>query len=481
MNVRMKKFPIVPPWSRGVPPMKITSSSSKLDDRHVKTNATDAGRTCCVLGLIFRGWLKESHFRKASVSLLKLRVGDDWLDKVVTAAFLVARSTAWILSTYHPAADWYERDLHLVVKEARERCADLWPAKFKNPTTHLGTHAPNQAREQGGAVNAKTGKGEGKHRQMAEGAKSLNGTFTVEENMLRVDNVRQSSMFMAHGGYVHLKPEFTPGPDFIRNVGGKFVRRMLSRANTTRTYAGDIWGEDDVAAYAKKKLEGPAGDLDDSRYDSDSDSENQSAVDYDLVPADNYREADVGDILKDPSIWGRLQVPDEKDPEGDTDGAIELFGTLSGHYLQASRPALGCDSSTPPGLRAFASVSLSYRPPYCRDIWAHRYYSVKSAGHEPPAVRVAYIQAIFQFRHKYWVLLTWMDGVRAPMKNVDDATGLPILRQAEASSLRLLTDVLEPQHVFHRCDGTCATSGAGFEDGKHGDHNSFLHNTNFIW
>ena len=62
MNVRMTKFPLVPPWHRGLAPMLLTSSS-KLDDRHVKTNATSAGRTCCVLGLVL---LKESHFRKAS-------------------------------------------------------------------------------------------------------------------------------------------------------------------------------------------------------------------------------------------------------------------------------------------------------------------------------------------------------------------------------------------------------------------------------
>jgi hypothetical protein len=196
------------------------------------------------------------------------------------------------------------------------------------------------------------------------------------------------------------------------------------------------------------------------------------------VPEDSYREADLGGVLADPSIWVRLQAPEEKADH--IDEAMALFGTLRDHYLQTSRPVLGKELKPPPGLRAFVSVSLGYRPPYCRDIWVHRYYNMKSTEHEPPAVRVAYIQAIIQSGGKYWVALTWMDEVQAPMENVDDATGLPILRQAEASSLRLLTDVLEPQHVVHRCDKNCTTNEAGFEDGKHGDHNQFLHNTNFI-
>ena len=99
----------------------------------------------------------------------------------------------------------------------------------------------------------------------------------------------------------------------------------------------------------------------------------------------------------------------------------------------------------------------------------------------PPQVRVAYIQAILWYDTQFWVVIRWMDRVRPPMDNVDGATGLPILRQAGVSSLRLLTDVLEPQHVMHRCDRSCTTTGAGFEDGQHGAHDLFLHNTNFIW
>ena len=446
--------------------MELTSSDNKLDDRHVKTNATDTGRVCCVLGLILRGWIKENHFRPQSATLLKCRVRDEWLNRVVTATFMVARSTAWILATHHPAAAWYDRQLHLVVKQAREGCAKLWPAKFKNPTTHLGTHAPNQSREQGGAVNAKTGPGEGKHRQMAQGAKNLNGAFTVEEEMMRKDNLRQATMFIAHSGHIHLHPDNQPGPDFMCHARGDFVRRMLNRSNTSRTYAGDIAGSDDEGAY-----EPMAG------YDSDSDSDPETQPE-DLVPEDNCREAEVGDVLGDPSIGGRLQAPEEK--EGGTNEAMALFGTLGAYFQRAMRPGKTQKPSTPPGLRAFLSVSLNYRPPYCRDIWVRRYYSMKSE-HEPPAKRVAYIQAILQFRGKFWVVLTWMDAVGSPLKNVDGETGLPVLRQAEASSLRLLTDVLEPQHVVHRCDETCTTSGAGFEDGTHGDHTFYLHNTNFMF
>ena len=77
LNARMKKFPIIQPWSRSIVPVELTSSDNKLDDRHVKTNATDTGRVCCVLGLILRGWIKENHFRPQSATLLKCRVGDE--------------------------------------------------------------------------------------------------------------------------------------------------------------------------------------------------------------------------------------------------------------------------------------------------------------------------------------------------------------------------------------------------------------------
>ena len=106
---------------------------------------------------------------------------------------------------------------------------------------------------------------------------------------------------------------------------------------------------------------------------------------------------------------------------------------------------------------------------------------MKSLTHPPPQVRIAYIQAILMYERKYWVVLTWMDGVPTSEECVDKATGLPILSQARFSSLRLLTDVLEPQHVVHRCDETCTTTGAGFDDGDHGPSGLFLHNVNFVW
>jgi hypothetical protein len=483
LNKRIKKFPLVPPWSRGVVQLQITAASP-LSDRTIKSNATNAGRACGVLGLLLRGWVREDHFRHAAADLLKQRAGEDWLNRVVSVAFLVARSTSWILATYHPVTEEYYQQLHLVVKEAREGCAALWPSKFKNPTTHLGTHAPNQAREQAGAVNAKTGKGEGKHRQMARAAVKYNGRNTVEEVMLLTDNHRQAGMFVAHGGHVHLPLDKRPGPDFIRQVRDPFVQEMLAVASSSRTYVGDIAGSDDVPLAAntvKQKKTGtedklpPGSDSDSSATESDfSEQENP---DSDLLSGDNHIEADLLHVLADPTLLRTLQAPEEKE------GAVmALFETLRLHDTQASRPGFGKQSKSiavPEGLRAFASVSLSYRPPYCRQICVRRYYSMKFE--RPPQVRVAYIQAILWYDTQFWVVIRWMDRVRPPMDNVDGATGLPILRQAGVSSLRLLTDVLEPQHVMHRCDRSCTTTGAGFEDGQHGAHDLFLHNTNFIW
>ena len=479
LNGRIDNFPLVPPWSRSVRALEITSSTSKLQDRTVKCNATDAGRACGVLGLILRGWIREDHFRPVVAVLLKERAGDDWLNRVVTVAFLVARSTSWILATYHPVADSYDQQLHLVVKAAREGCALLWPTKFKNPTTHLGTHAPTQAREQGGAVNAKTGKGEGKHRQMAQGAKNLNGERTVEEVIMIKDNTRQAAQFMAHGGHVHLPDKYTPGPDFVRHVNGDFVQSMLNRANTTRTYVGDVAGKEDLGACEQAVGSGHKSEPDSQHSEAESEHSAVEGSDSELVSGDIYQEAVLHDVLADPTIWRSLQAP-----AGEDGPAMALFKTLERHDSQACRAGFvrHSESSAPPvGLRAFVSVCLTYRPPYCRKICVRRYYSMKSATHAPPQVRVAYIQAILHYEDKYWVVLRWMDGVQPPEENVDVATGLPILRQAQHSSLRLLTDVLEPQHVVHRCDGSCMTSGAGFEDGKHGPHDLFLHNSNFIW
>ena len=91
---------------------------------------------------------------------------------------------------------------------------------------------------------------------------------------------------------------------------------------------------------------------------------------------------------------------------------------------------------------------------------------------------MAKVNAVLRFRGQAWVILTYMVPAQA---EVDAATGLPVLRQADATSMLLLTDVLEPHHVVHRCDSTCTTSGPGFDDGDHGNVNEFLDNVHFIW
>jgi len=91
---------------------------------------------------------------------------------------------------------------------------------------------------------------------------------------------------------------------------------------------------------------------------------------------------------------------------------------------------------------------------------------------------VAKVNAVLRFRGQAWVILTYMVPAQA---EVDAATGLPVLRQADATSMLLLTDVLEPHHVVHRCDSTCMTSGPGFDDGAHGNLNEYLDNVHFIW
>ena len=101
----------------------------------------------------------------------------------------------------------------------------------------------------------------------------------------------------------------------------------------------------------------------------------------------------------------------------------------------------------------------------------------------PTPVSVVFIEAVVSFRGQYWVIVTVMNPATRPLAEVDSGTGLSILCRAKKSSLLLLSEVLEPHHVVHRCDGLrgFTTSGPGFEDGAHGTFNEFLDNVHFIW
>jgi hypothetical protein len=436
LNDRLVAFPKVHPWSSRMSAVQLTSTKKHADAK-VKMNATDAGKICGVLGLVLRGWINASDFRPAFVKKMTRQFGQrEWLTEVVSAVALVARSNAMILATHHTDHGSYEAMLHCVVRTAREKCAAIWPDKFNNPTVHLGSHAHAQARDQGGGINAKTGKCETKHQQVRWGVKGLNGAFTPEVQMLRVDNARQSALFMAHEGYVHLGPLFRPGPGFLSTVRGRLVRRMLSRTCSATTYAADAYGTEDRLNVAE---------------DDEKPSRSSEEVNLDTVWAGGQ------------SPWKHISRPPVQNV-----ACIRLWLLLRYKCLKIA---------TEHGLRAFRSVSLPYRPPYCREVRVNSYYTVKDAT-ERTGCGVAFVTTIIRdTEQQFWAVLSRM--VPAPA-GIDEQTGLRVLQRAAEFELRLLTDVLEPRHIVHRCDTQCTTWGAGFDNGYHADFNEFLDNTSFL-
>lgn len=296
--------------------------------------------------------------------------------------------------------------------------------------------------------------------------------------MMMVENVRQSGLFLAHGGAVHLPPELRPGPEFLRVVRGALVTTLLARASTTRNYVGNERGEDDVNP-TSPMLRGSDSDSDSESSETESEkAASRSQGPTVEVRADTEEVAVAGDVLADASIWRRVRAPGE-DAGPDAMALFEATGTRGTWQPPQALSMVPVNKTT--GIRAFVSVSLLHRPPYCRKIPVNQYYTVKSAA---PPVRVAHVQAIVLFRKEYWVIVTFMKPATRPLGGVDsESTGLPILCQAETSSLLRLAEVLEPRHVVHRCDARagCKTSGPGFENGKHGAVNEFLDNVHFIW
>ena len=298
---RLKAFPMVPPWNNKLVRLNLTNVKP-LTDRKVKMNATDAGRICCVLGLIVSGWLKESHFMPKEATLLRMRVGEHWLSHVMTVVFNVARSTSSILATHHHVAEWYGPELHLVVKAAREGCFQLWPAHFNNPTVHAGSHAPTQQVNQSGATNVRDGKGENKHHYMQFAMKNYNGKRSPEAHMMMVNNYRESALFLVHGGSIHLAPEKQPGPDYLRVIEGPVVRKLLGRSCSTRTYVGNEQ-DDDVNGLCTTLEVSSDSDSKSESADEDTLAEPQGGT-HPLHVSVDMVEADLDEVLMTKmSIW----------------------------------------------------------------------------------------------------------------------------------------------------------------------------------
>jgi hypothetical protein len=436
LNNLLVQFPTIHPWSSGISAVQLTVPS-KIADAKVKMTATDAGKLCSILGLVLRGWVRESCFERQFVRRAVAQFGQGgWVSEVVSAVILVAQSTSAILATHRSDACSYEHNLHCVVRAAREKCFEIWPNKFNNPTVHAGSHAGSCAREQAGAINCKCGKCENKHQQMRQGMRSLNGRFTPEEQMMISDNQRHSGMFMAQGGHVHLDHEYQPGPGFLKKANEPFVKKMLARTCTTKTYVGGVVGGEDVAAYTGSE---------------------ETAVGVEVTMAQLLHPLSRDD-------WSGLRVDESV---GDRDEAVKLCTVLRFGCVQMAEAE---------PLRAFQSVALSYRPPYCREVIVGNYYTVK-CPRLTKGWAVAYLKAVIQDAAlKYWAVLMWM----VPSGITDERTGLRVLQQAKGLELRMLTDVLEPRHVVHLCDGNCETLGAGFS-GVHGDLNEFLDNEFFLW
>ena len=420
LNDRIKRLAAFPGWPNNVKAIAITSSDSKLGDRHVKMNGTQAGMVCSVLPLIVRNWLTKSCFRVQLVTKWKSSIGDCWLESMQTTVTLVARSNALCYAAHHPGDDDYGDYFHKVLKSAREACSGFWYNKFKNPTMHVATHHPETKREMGAPRNTKGSKGEAKHQQIRFGSLHLNGQRTVEIQMMFYDNQRHACLFMAHGGYIHLPKKDQPGKAFKLAVRDPFITKLLARTATSKTYAGEVDGTDDKVA---------------SDFNFEVGEETVQSIGERLI-----RELESG-LEEIASIAARREAQEALN-------ALKVGG--NGNNLE-----LDVKSNY---LAFYKRVDVSSRPAYCRRIEWSRFYTVKTpvvpGSHSIVAsARVARVDVILRLANTFWAKVTWMNELDIP-----DTSGLKVLGTGERH-LCLLEDVLEPRYVVHRCDGTCTTGG----------------------
>ena len=442
LNERIKRLATFPGWPNKVKPIQITASDSRLGDRHVKMNGTQAGMVCSVLPLIVRGWLKKSRFRYMFTKQWEEKIGDRWLEHLQMTVTLVARSNAACYAAHHPGDDAYDQYFHTVLKSARHACSGFWYNKFKNPTMHLASHHPETKREMGALRNTKGSKGEAKHQQVRFGALHLNGQRSVEIQMMFDDNQRHAGLFMAHGGYIHFPKKDQPGKAFKLAVRHPFIKKLLARTASSKTYAGEVNGKDDIVA-------------------SDSNFE-------------------VGKEIKGPALLKglinlfacKLEGIGSIDARREAQEALKAMkdGSENSEYLDPDMQSKY--------MSFYTRVDVASRPSYCRRIAWSRFYTVKtpvvSGSHRTVAsARVARVDVILRFANTFWAMVTWMKELE-----IQDISDLKVLETGERY-LCVLEDVLEPRYVVHRCDRTCSTGGPGFV-GACGETNEYLDNAYVI-
>jgi hypothetical protein len=462
---RIQLFPPFATWSQRLPKVQLTTSKKK-HKQTVNLKATSIGRVCAVLVLVVRGWLTEDHFTDQFRIHAVASVGADWLTFLCGAIAFVARSLSVTLSTHrqYKEGDTSASDVFTVVHIARKMCFELWPLNFMNPTQHAGSHHAETTEELGLVRLSRTSKGEVKHHQMRGGVVGLNGRYTPEVLMMRAENIRQAALFWAHGGHVHLRGD-PLGKGFIRALRGDFIQHMLSRTLNTTTYADESKGCEDVAAIY--------GD-----YSSVLDGSDVEESEFDLTEMRPGVEAAVSTVGTKQGKLLRGQV------------------TLSATGVRKLLQCANVDAATVDkymDLLTLSAVTVSeflknisanvltwiepaYRPPYCRRIASGLYYTFAIDGPVATA-RVGYLTDVVELCGNFYVGVNWM----SQSGSVDDGTGLNIVRRSGSFDVLSASAVLEPRHVVHCCDSSCSTSGAGFEDGVHGEENKYLDNEFFTF
>jgi hypothetical protein len=125
-------------------------------------------------------------------------------------------------------------------------------------------------------------------------------------------------------------------------------------------------------------------------------------------------------------LSGKIEKNDEKirRPPATEEACTEVWLLLQGGDLELA---------TTEGLHLFRSVSLPYRPPYCREVCVNRYYTVKSAT-SPTECEVASVAAIIRVKEQpFWVVLKLM--IPAP-SGIDEQTGVACLWSNELRGLK---------------------------------------------
>jgi hypothetical protein len=441
LNERIELLTQFPAWPNKVKPVTITSVKKSIFDRKVKMNGTQAGMVCSVLPLIVRDWLQKSCFHKDFRNLCEREIGDSWLEAMRSTVVLVARSNALCYAPHHPGGDGYRDHVHEVVKSARHACAGFWYKKFKNPTQHLASHMPEMIQEMGAARNVKASKCEAKHSQIKFGAVHLNGRRSPEVQMMFHDNQRQASMFMAHGGYIHLPKKDQPGKAFKKAVKSPFITKLLSRSASSKTYAGEVNGADDIV----------------------------HNVDFEVGAEVNLQVPIMAKSVAD-QFAGGLERLGSIGRQQETEEALRVLQVLKNE----GEGLFFASEAQSKYMTFYDRVDVVTRPPYCRRIEWGRFYTVATPvdSRVPSTVasaRIGRVDLILRLASTYWAMVTWMNELE-----VQDTSGLKVLGKG-GTHLCLLEDVLEPRYVVHRCDSDCTTKGPGVI-GVCGDTNEYLYN-----